>query len=91
MLLAELEIYHSRPVQPTRRVALGSLVLPVDPENRIRLQANQLEPIEHVAFATENFTSLFERFNFLRFLWNSTFITVTATLLMLLVTVVISL
>ena len=31
MLLAELEIYHSRPVQPTRRVALGSLVLPVDP------------------------------------------------------------
>ena len=31
MLLAELEIFHSRPVQPTRRIALGHLLLPVDP------------------------------------------------------------
>ena len=31
MLLAELEIWHSRPVTPTRRVALGHLVLPADP------------------------------------------------------------
>ena len=31
MLLAELEIYHSRPAQPTRRVSLGNLVLPTDP------------------------------------------------------------
>ena len=31
MLLAELEVWHSRPTTPTRRVALGHLVLPVDP------------------------------------------------------------
>jgi hypothetical protein len=31
MLLAELEIFHTRPAVPTRRVALGNLVLPVDP------------------------------------------------------------
>lgn len=31
MLLAELEIWHSRPITPTRRVALGHLVLPADP------------------------------------------------------------
>lgn len=31
VLLAELEIYHSRPAQPTRRVSLGNLVLPTDP------------------------------------------------------------
>jgi hypothetical protein len=31
MLLAELEIWHSRPIAPTRRVALGRHVLPVDP------------------------------------------------------------
>lgn len=31
MLLAELEIRHSRPYAPTRRVALGSLWLPTDP------------------------------------------------------------
>jgi hypothetical protein len=31
VILAELELYHSRPVAPTRRVALGHLDLPVDP------------------------------------------------------------
>lgn len=31
MLLAELEIWHSRPIAPTRRVALGDRVLPVEP------------------------------------------------------------
>lgn len=31
MVLAELEIYHSRPIAPTRRVALGRRHLPVDP------------------------------------------------------------
>lgn len=31
MLLAELEIRHSRPIAPTRRVALGELYLPTEP------------------------------------------------------------
>jgi hypothetical protein len=31
VLLAELEIWHSRPIAPTRRVALGDALLPVDP------------------------------------------------------------
>ena len=31
MLLAEIEVFHSRPIAPTRRVALGALHLPVDP------------------------------------------------------------
>lgn len=31
MLLAELEIWHSRPIAPTRRVALGRSLLPVEP------------------------------------------------------------
>ncbi len=30
-VLAELEIWHSRPITPTRRLSLGNLVLPVDP------------------------------------------------------------
>ena len=73
-------------VGQTRRAAgRAEVILPSDPENRIRLTVDQLEPIEAVAFATENYTQLFERFNFLRFFWNSTFITITATLLMLLV------
>ena len=31
MILAEIEVFHSRPIAPTRRVALGALDLPVDP------------------------------------------------------------
>ena len=31
MLLAELQVFHSRPVQPTRRISLGHMNLPVDP------------------------------------------------------------
>ena len=31
MILAELEVFHSRPIAPTRRVALGRLDLPVTP------------------------------------------------------------
>lgn len=31
MIVAELEIYHSRPIAPTRRIALGGRDLPVDP------------------------------------------------------------
>ena len=30
-MLAELDVYHSRPIAPTRRVALGRRVLPLDP------------------------------------------------------------
>ncbi len=71
--------------QPRRAAGRAEVVLPDDPENRIRMPAANLEAIEGIAFATENYTSLFERFNFLRFFWNSTFITVMATLIMLLV------
>ncbi len=31
MLLAELEIWHTRPLTPTRRVSLGHMILPADP------------------------------------------------------------
>jgi len=31
MVLAELEVWHSRPIAPTRRIALGDSYLPVDP------------------------------------------------------------
>ena len=30
-VLAEVEIWHSRPITPTRRLALGQIFLPVDP------------------------------------------------------------
>ncbi|MEX0969389.1 MAG: carbohydrate ABC transporter permease [Paracoccaceae bacterium] len=71
--------------QIRRAAGRSEVVRPDAPDERIRMPATQLAPIEGVAFATENYTNLFERFNFLQFFWNSTFITVMATLLMLLV------
>jgi alpha-1,4-digalacturonate transport system permease protein len=43
------------------------------------------EPVQRVRLATENYTGLFERFTFLRYFWNSTFITLMSTAIMLLV------
>lgn len=71
-------------VGQTRRAAGRSeVVLPAKPDERIRLTTDQLRPLEGVSFATGNYSQLFERFDFLRFFWNSTFITVVSTLLML--------
>ncbi|SFD88420.1 carbohydrate ABC transporter permease [Roseivivax sediminis] len=70
----------------TRRAgSRAEVVVPDDPENRIRLQMKELEARERVAFTTSNYTELFERFTFFRYLFNSTFITVMATAIMLLV------
>jgi alpha-1,4-digalacturonate transport system permease protein len=69
-----------------RRVGIQAQM--VDPENhgeRLTTGIDQREPVQRVALATENYTELFERFDFMRYFWNSTFITITATLIMLLV------
>ncbi len=69
-----------------RRVGLvAQMVDPAAPTERLRVDVADRVEIERVSLALENYTGLFERFNFLRFLWNSTFITVVATAIMLLV------
>ena len=65
-----------------RRVGLnGQMVDPADPGTRLTIRMTDMEPVRDVALATENYTSLFTRFNFLLYFWNSTFITVAATIL----------
>jgi len=69
-----------------RRIGLmAQLVDNTKPEEVIRIPYAELQPVEQIRFATENYTGLFERFNFLLYFWNSLFITVMATLIMLLV------
>ncbi|TNJ39609.1 carbohydrate ABC transporter permease [Phaeobacter sp. B1627] len=69
-----------------RRVGLvAQMVDPANPSEKLRVDVADREPLEKLSFAWENYTELFERFNFLRFFWNSTFITVMATLIMVLV------
>ncbi|MBF9060415.1 ABC transporter permease subunit [Rhodobacterales bacterium HKCCSP123] len=68
-----------------RRVGLqAQMIDPANPGERLRVGIEDRVPVERFTLATENYTVLFGRFNFLLYFWNSTFITLTATLIMLL-------
>ena len=58
---------------------------PAAPGTILGVEIAGREPVRALSLATENYTQLFERFDFLRCLWNSVFITATATLIMLLI------
>ncbi len=78
--------YEGQTLAQLRRVgSQAQMIDPANPDERLRVNIANREPVEKLHLATENYTELFERFNFLRFFWNSTFITVTATAIMLLV------
>ena len=69
-----------------RRIGLVAQVVdPTKPAEVLKMPFNELKSAEKVALATENYTELFQRFNFPLYFWNSTFITVTSTLIMLIV------
>ncbi|MGR3464541.1 carbohydrate ABC transporter permease [Limimaricola sp.] len=73
-------------VAQVRRIGLASQVVRAEaPDEIIKIDISQREPVEEIRFAWENYTGLFGEFDFMRYLWNSTFITLTATALMLLV------
>ncbi|ARU02355.1 carbohydrate ABC transporter permease [Yoonia vestfoldensis] len=78
--------FEGRRLAQIRRVGLvAQMVDPEDPSAPLKVDIADRELIERVGLATENYTDLFAKFNFLRFFWNSTFITVTATAITLLV------
>jgi len=78
--------FEGRQLALVRRVGLvGQMVDPAVPDKRVKVNISDWQPIEGIALAKENYTELFEKFDFLRFFWNSTFITVVATLMTLLV------
>ncbi len=78
--------YEGMVLAQLRRVGLqAQMIDPANPDERLRVTIDQREPVEQVRLATGNYTDLFERFTFLRYFWNSTFITLMATAIMLLV------
>jgi alpha-1,4-digalacturonate transport system permease protein len=78
--------YEGMVLAQVRRVGLqAQMVDPANPGERLRTGIEEREPVQRVRLATENYTELFERFTFLRYFWNSTFITLMATAIMLLV------
>ena len=73
-----------RELAQVRRVGLqAQMVDPDNPQDLYRVKIDQREPVRAFSVAWSNYTDLFERFNFMRYLWNSVFITVIATVIML--------
>jgi len=74
--------HEGRELLQVRRLGLNAQMIdPANPGERITIPVADREPVRAVAIATENYTVLFTRFNFLQYFWNSTFITVVATIL----------
>ncbi len=74
-----------KPMAQVIRVGLeATMVDPAKPSEQVKVNIKQRTPIQHIAFATENYTGVFAKFNFAGYLWNSVFITVVATILTLL-------
>lgn len=75
-----------RELAQLRRVGLiAQMVDPKDLSQQFRVAIDKRQPVRKMAFATENYTEPLERFAFLRFLGNSVFVTVVATLITLLI------
>jgi len=69
-----------------RRIGvISQMVDPEKPGEIIKVNISQRTPVRTMAFATTNYTEPFTHFDFVRYLWNSVFVTVTATLITLVV------
>lgn len=68
-----------------RRIGLTStLVDPARPDDYVRVNVKDREPVREFKLATENYTDLGGKISFGSYLWNSVFITLVATILTLL-------
>lgn len=75
-----------RELAQVRRIGLvAQMIDPADASKQLRVAIDKREPVRRVALATENYTEPLQRFAFLRFLFNSVFVTVVATLITLLI------
>lgn len=71
--------------QVNRIGIMATMVDPQRPDQTVRININERTPVREVTWATGNYTDLFGKFDFARYLGNSVFITVVATLLTLLI------
>ncbi len=69
-----------------RRIGIiAQLVDPKNPKDIVKVNIRDRVPVRSFAVAWSNYTDLFRLFSFGRYLWNSVFITVVATAIMLLI------
>jgi alpha-1,4-digalacturonate transport system permease protein len=76
----------TRTLAELRRIGLvAQMIDPAKPDDIIKVDISKRAALRTVAFATSNYTEPFVHFDFLRYLWNSVFVTTMATLITLVV------
>ena len=70
--------------QVSRIGIMATMVDPASPQQTVQVNIKERQPVEEITWATSNYTEIFGKFTFGKYLWNSVFITVVATLLTLL-------
>ena len=83
---ATLEDGSTATLAEVRRIGtVSQMVDPAKPTEVVKVNIAKRMPVREMSFATENYTEPFTHFDFVRYLWNSVFVTVTATLITLVV------
>ena len=76
----------SQVLAEVRRMGIiAQMVDPKKPGDIIKVNIKDRSPVRKISFETSNYTEPFVHFDFLRYLWNSVFVTVMATFITLLV------
>lgn len=76
----------TRVLAQVRRIGIqAQMVDPANPAETFRVAIDKRVPVREFKLATENYTEPLERFAFTRFLWNSVFVTVVATIITLII------
>jgi alpha-1,4-digalacturonate transport system permease protein len=76
----------TRELAQVRRVGIqAQMIDPANPTQQFRVAIDKRVPVRQFSLATENYTEPLQRFAFPRFLANSVFVTVVATLITLLI------
>jgi alpha-1,4-digalacturonate transport system permease protein len=75
-----------RELAQVRRVGIiAQMVDPKEPATMLRVPIDKREPVRHFQLALENYTEPLQQFDFTRYLRNSVFVTVVATLITLII------
>ena len=76
----------TRTLAEVRRIGIvAQMVDPADPGEIVKVNIADRTPVRAIGFALDNYTEPFLHFDFLRYLRNSVFVTVVATLITLLI------
>jgi alpha-1,4-digalacturonate transport system permease protein len=82
---AKLPNGSTRELVELRRIGIeATMADPKQPDEEFKINIRDREKVREFRLALENYTEIFGKFDFARFLWNSVFITVVATLITLL-------